>query len=119
MHGDKPEECERQFTPTLHALGITAVVVTCLIQVPQLIKVIKTGESGDLSVYTYVLLVVSGVLWSAYHIIAKTYHGAVSGIISSIIAVTILFFMYKHRQGKKSGEKKVAPRKSVSTIRRT
>ena len=94
MEALEPEKCEREITPFLHGLGITAVIVTSSIQVPQLIKIIKTGETRDLSAATYVLILLSGILWSIYHIEAGTYHGAVSGTIGSIIALIILFYIF-------------------------
>lgn len=94
MGSIEPEKCEREITPFLHGLGITAVIVTSSIQVPQLIKIIKTGETQDLSAATYFLILLSGILWSIYHIEAGTYHGAISGTIGSLIAVVILFYIF-------------------------
>lgn len=108
MGSSKP--CEREIGAFLHTLGITAVIVTCLIQVPQLIKIIKTRETRDLSAATYFLILLSGILWSIYHIEAGTYHGAVSGTIGSIIAIVILFYIFKYKRER--GKEKVAPQKS-------
>jgi MtN3 and saliva related transmembrane protein len=48
--------------------GIIAGIFTLITYIPQALKTIRTKQTRDLSLTTYVLLIVSAFLWVAYGI---------------------------------------------------
>ncbi len=50
----------------MHFLGYTAAVLTVAAFIPQTYQAVKTRKTRDLSLPTYVTLVVTGTMWSIY-----------------------------------------------------
>lgn len=95
------EPCQRTFSDAQNAVGIAAVCVSMMINLPQLYKVIKTKKSQDLSYWTYILICLSSVLWITYHYLSGTYHGMVSASFTLVTASIIIFFIvYQNKQEK-------------------
>jgi MtN3 and saliva related transmembrane protein len=73
----------------IQALGLAAAFFTTAANIPQTIKVIKTGSTKSLSSATYAMLFLGMVLWVVYGIIkndlpiilANSIAGALCGII--------------------------------------
>ena len=86
----------RKITSTDHAIGFAAVLISAFIQVPQLYKIYTTGESKNLSCLTYILLCISSVLWIVYHYRMGTPHGMISGGLTLLISIMILYLILSH-----------------------
>ena len=65
----------------VQALGLIAATCTTLAFVPQAIRAIRTRQTKDISLLTYLLFVVGIVLWLAY--------GVMIGDLPLIVANTI------------------------------
>lgn len=91
-------EPAKEFSDAQHMVGIAAVCVSVLINLPQLYKVVKSGKSKDLSCWTYILVCISSILWVTYHYLSGTYHGMVSASISLLTASIIIFFIFKQER---------------------
>lgn len=98
--------CEpKEFSNAQNMVGIAAVSVSMMINLPQLYKVVKSGRSRDLSCVTYILLCVSSILWITYHYLSGTYHGMVSSSITLTTALIILFLIFKQEKKCVGGQK--------------
>jgi len=86
----------RKITTTDNAIGFAAVLISVFIQVPQLYKIYMTGESKSLSCLTYILLCLSSVLWVIYHYRMGTPHGMISGGLTLLTSIMILYFILSH-----------------------
>ena len=50
----------------MHLIGYLAAVLTVAAFVPQTYQAIKTRKTRDLSLPTYITLIITGTLWSIY-----------------------------------------------------
>lgn len=50
----------------MELIGVTAGLLTLITYIPQSVKTLKTRKTDDLSLTTYILLVMSAFLWVVY-----------------------------------------------------
>ncbi len=77
-------------------LGFTAAIFTTSAYFPQAWKTIKTRETKDLSLITYIVLVAGVVLWLLYGITQQDWPLIVANAISLIVVGSILILKLKH-----------------------
>ena len=79
-------------------LGYLAGGLTTVCLLPQLIQVIYTESNAkDISVPTYVCLVVGQILWVAYGILMTDLRVILANIISCVLAISIIVIVLSKR----------------------
>lgn len=71
-------------------LGYLAAVLTTGANFPQAYKIIKTRSTKDISVLTYSLLAVGGILWILYGVFNKDIPLILANTISTSLCIIIL-----------------------------
>jgi len=77
--------------------GIAASMCTMLSLLPQLIKMIRTKKSGDVSYLMLLVLFAGNILWIIYGILREDWIILVSNSISTLINIVNGFFSMKYR----------------------
>lgn len=78
-------------------LGLVAATCTTIAFVPQAYQTIKTKNTKDLSLSTYVLLVVGIIMWLTYGILVMDLPIIVANAVSFFFIGTILVLKIKHK----------------------
>ena len=71
-------------------LGYVAAVLTTVANFPQAYKIIRTRSTKDISVLTYSLLAMGGVLWILYGVFNKDIPLVLANSISTTLCIIIL-----------------------------
>lgn len=71
-------------------LGYVAAVLTTGANFPQAYKIIRTRSTKDISVLTYSLLAIGGVLWILYGVFNKDIPLVLANSISTTLCIIIL-----------------------------
>lgn len=71
-------------------LGLIAATLTTVAFVPQLIKVIKTRSTHDISLAMYIVVCTGVLLWLIYGLILKDTPLIVANAVTFVLAGTIL-----------------------------
>jgi MtN3 and saliva related transmembrane protein len=79
-------------------LGMIAFALTCLIQAPQAIKVIRTGKTRDISLATYGLMWLASFVWIVYGILKHDVAVAAANFV--VIGLASIVLAYKVQQNK-------------------
>lgn len=88
------------------SVGYLATIVSSFILVPQIVKVIKTKKSDDLSYGMIALTMASNGLWGTYGFLNGRVPLVVSGAISMIASVALLCLKAKTTRVLETEEKK-------------
>lgn len=78
-------------------IGIIAGVLTTISFIPQLVKILRTREAKDVSLYMYVILTTGIVLWLIYGFLIKEFPIILANIISFILCSIIIAAKMKYR----------------------
>ncbi|MFH1193398.1 MAG: SemiSWEET transporter [bacterium] len=78
------------------ALGLIAASLTTVSNLPQAIKAVKTKQTKDLSLITYLIVALGGALWLAYGIIIGDTPLVAGNSIALVLTILILFLKLKH-----------------------
>ncbi len=78
-------------------IGFIAGAATCLASLPQAIKLIRTGKTRDLSIWTYLLLNAGLLLWVIYGIQKDSLSLIAANGISLLPNGTILIMLVYQR----------------------
>ena len=84
------------FTSTT-ILGLVAATCTTIAFIPQAVKTIKTRNTKDLSLCSYVLLVVGIILWLTYGVLMKDLPVIIANGVTFFFIFTILVLKIKHK----------------------
>jgi len=82
---------------TVTIIGLIASVCTGTSMLPQLIKIIQTKKSEDISFAMLGILIAGLALWVVYGFMHKDYIIIVSNGFSCIIAALIIILSYKYK----------------------
>ena len=82
-------------------LGLAAAVLTTAANIPQTIKVIKTGSTKSLSSATYIMLFTGMLLWVIYGIVRNDLPVILANSIAGGLCGVILFIKLLARFKKK------------------
>jgi len=77
-------------------IGILAAILTTLAGLPQLIKLIKTKKSDDLSLTMVLMFVIGILLWLIYGICIVDLPLIIANSFAILIQSTILYFKIKY-----------------------
>jgi MtN3 and saliva related transmembrane protein len=81
---------------SLDILGIIAGICTTLAFLPQAVKTWKSRSAGDLSLGTFMLLVVGLILWLIYGFIIYNWPIILTNGFTLMIAGSILYFKFRY-----------------------
>ncbi|MDD5750223.1 MAG: SemiSWEET transporter [Candidatus Pacebacteria bacterium] len=77
-------------------LGLLAGALTTFSSLPQVAKAIKTKETKDISLGTYVLVTIGIALWLVYGLIIVDLPLIAANVLSLLLNATILTLKIKH-----------------------
>lgn len=72
-------------------IGYIATVLTIITGIPQLIKIIKSKSSNDVSLSTFVILLVAQMLWIIYGFYRLDVQIIITNIIAGFITLFIIY----------------------------
>ena len=78
-------------------LGLVAATCTTVAFIPQAIQTIKTKNTKDLSLSTYVLLIVGIILWLTYGVLVQDLPVIIANAVTFFFIGTILILKIKHK----------------------
>ena len=78
-------------------LGLVAATCTTVAFIPQAIQTIKTRNTKDLSLPTYILLVIGIILWLTYGILVQDLPVIIANAVTFFFIGTILVLKIKHK----------------------
>lgn len=80
----------------LEWMGYVAATLTTLAFVPQAIKIIRTRDTGSISLGMYIVFTVGIMFWFGYGIALDSWPMIVSNAITFVLAATILGLKLRH-----------------------
>jgi MtN3 and saliva related transmembrane protein len=92
------------------SLGFAAALMTTISNIPQVIKIIRTKETKDVSARTYFFLLTGLILWVVYGILRKDWPLIAANGISAVICAMVLFLKLTSRKVLKDIHDKVRER---------
>ena len=78
-------------------IGLLAATITTVSFLPQVIKSWKTRETRDISLATYIILVIGLALWLLYGFLIEDLPLITANIVTLMLAGSILFLKIKHK----------------------
>ena len=80
----------------IQILGLVAGAVVVFAALPQILKIVRTKQTRDLSLPTYVLLNIGTILWIIYGILTRQTAIIIPNVIFQVFNITILYLKIKH-----------------------
>ena len=77
-------------------IGLMAAFLTTFAGLPQLLQILKTKKTNDLSIYTLLMVIVGVILWLVYGIYLKDLLLILANSISLALQLTILYFKRRY-----------------------
>ncbi len=77
-------------------IGTVGATLTTISQGPQLIKILKTKQTHDLSLPTYAVLATGVGLWVVYGLLLNEPPIYIANIVTEILTLTIIYFKLKY-----------------------
>lgn len=71
-------------------LGYCAALFTTVCNIPQVVKIIRTKETKDISAITYLALLIGLLLWVVYGVLQNDWPVIAANAISAAICATVL-----------------------------
>jgi len=78
-------------------LGIVAGCCTTGASVPQVLKIIKTRKTRDISLMMYCAVTLGVMLWITYGVLIKNFPVVLANMASFVLVTTILIFKIKYK----------------------
>lgn len=78
-------------------IGYTAGTISVIAIIPQLVKLLKTKDSKNLSLMTYNLYVIVQILWICYGVGRKDLQIIISNIVCMLLSIMIILFSVYYR----------------------
>ena len=79
-------------------IGTVAGILTSVSMLPQLIRVMRTKEVADISLWTLLVLIVGVGLWTIYGIFKTDWPVIASNGFAFLVDTVLLAYYYKYRQ---------------------
>ncbi len=79
-------------------LGLIAAACTTLSFLPQVVKIIKTKETGDISLLMYVFLEFGLCLWFVYGLLIKSLPLMIANGLALLLSSIILILQIKYKE---------------------
>ncbi len=78
-------------------LGILAGCCTTGASVPQVLKIIKTKKTRDISLMMYCTVTLGVILWITYGLLIKNFPVVLANMVSFVLVTTILIFKIRYK----------------------
>ncbi|MFH1847572.1 MAG: SemiSWEET transporter [Candidatus Omnitrophota bacterium] len=75
----------------INIIGIIAGICTTVSFVPQMLKILQTGKTRDISLYMYVVLTIGIFLWMLYGILLKSVPIIAANSVSLVLCAAIVY----------------------------
>jgi MtN3 and saliva related transmembrane protein len=85
------------YSYTQEIIGFIAGTLIIISLLPQLIKIIQSKSTNDVSISTYIILLIATILWSIYGILKNDLQILLTNVISSFIVILIIICVYYFR----------------------
>lgn len=83
-----------------NVIGYAAGVIVVLSLVPQLIQILRTRASRDVSIATYICLLIAQMLWIAYSILVEDLRILVCNVACAGLTIIIVIFTHLYKDQK-------------------
>jgi MtN3 and saliva related transmembrane protein len=83
---------------TVTFVGILASILIAIYLLPQLVKLIREKNAGNISMLMLLILIAGQVLWIWYGILKKDWIIISSNIFSALVNLLIIFFSLRYKQ---------------------
>ena len=80
----------------LTIIGLLAAICTTIAFLAQVIKTVRTKQTGDLSLLMYIILTAGLFLWLTYGLVIKNLPIISANSVSLVLAITVLILKIKH-----------------------
>jgi MtN3 and saliva related transmembrane protein len=87
-------------------VSYVAAFLTTISFLPQAIKTIKTRDTKDLSLITYIMFVIGTTIWTIYGFLDNEYAVFFANIVTTFFACIILFYKAKDVLGERKKAQK-------------
>lgn len=77
-------------------IGFSAGILTTLAFLPQAIKVYKTNQTNDLSLWTFIILFFGVILWTTYGFLINSKCLIITNLFQIILIIYIIYKIYKN-----------------------
>jgi MtN3 and saliva related transmembrane protein len=77
-------------------IGMIAAFCTTIAQLPQVLKVLKTHQTRDISLWMYIIINIGIFLWLAYGIFILDYPLIFANAVTFILTMIVLIMKIKH-----------------------
>ena len=77
-------------------IGMTAGILTTIAFLPQVMQVLKTKSTDDISLVMYITFIMGIVFWLAYGVLLGAWPVIIANIITFILALVVLVMKLKH-----------------------
>lgn len=78
-------------------IGLIAATCTTISFIPQVIKIIKTKGTKDISLLMYIIMTAGLLLWLIYGLIIHDLPIILANAISSVLVIIVLIFKIKQK----------------------
>jgi len=86
-----------QFT-YIDIIGLIAGILLIISLIPQLIQIIISKSSKDVSIFMFIILLVSEILWLIYGVFKTDLQLIVTNGVTSIITLLIIIFSWMYNK---------------------
>lgn len=84
----------------VEVLAWCGAALSCLLSVPQAIRVLRAERLDGISASTYVIVLCNAAIWAAWSVITREYTAGIPGLINGPAAILVLHrLMIAHRGG--------------------
>jgi len=77
-------------------IGMIAAFCTTIAQLPQVIKVLKTHQTHDISLWMYIIINIGIVLWLIYGLYIYDFPLIIANAVTFILTMIVLIMKIKH-----------------------
>lgn len=77
-------------------IGYAAAFCTTSASFPQLLRVLRTRHTRSISLWTYVLMVMGGILWATYGLLIHSPSVILANLITLTMTSSILILKLRH-----------------------
>jgi MtN3 and saliva related transmembrane protein len=78
-------------TFVVQVVGLFAVFVSCFNLVPHAMKIHNGGGTHDLSVLSFISILIAGILWLVYGVLHRDWPLVMSNVVQILLALYILY----------------------------
>ncbi|MFH1665425.1 MAG: SemiSWEET transporter [Candidatus Omnitrophota bacterium] len=79
-------------------IGVVAGLCTTVSFLPQILKIVKTGQTRDISLWMYIILTSGILLWFVYGILIGEFPIIMSNCLSFVLCLYIVIRKFRNRR---------------------